>query len=345
MVTSAPPFMVDYLEAVRSGVAEAVAASLPEGGPRSSLYGPLTEFLGRAGKSIRPALCIAAGRAHGSTTERVLPSSVAVELLHNAFLIHDDVEDGSISRRGSPTMHAEHGVPIAINVGDGLAALALQPLTQNLGLLGSSMHNRVMAEFGELLRMTIEGQAIELGWRAENTVGLASQDYLEMVALKTCAYTTIFPLRIGSLIGSWGRADLSEVSRFGLYLGAAFQVTDDLLNLTGAEELYGKEIDGDIAEGKRTLMLIHLLSTVNRAEREFLVGFLDGERSSRSAEDIASVRSMMDQRGSIHFARQYARALAEQAASAFDRVFGALPDGPDRRFLVEVVDFVVNRNL
>jgi geranylgeranyl diphosphate synthase type II len=84
---------------------------------------------------------------------------------------------------------------------------------------------------------------------------------------------------------------------------------------------------------------------VNRAEREFLVGFLDGERSSRSADDIASVRSMMDQRGSIQFARQYARALAEQAASAFDRAFGALPDSPDRRFLAEVVDFVVNRDL
>jgi geranylgeranyl diphosphate synthase type II len=345
MVTSATSFMEDYLEGVRSGVAEAVEASLPEGGPRSSLYGPLTEFVGRPGKSIRPALCIAAGRAHGSTAERVLPSSVALELLHNAFLIHDDVEDGSISRRGLPTMHAEHGMPIAINVGDGLAALALQPLTQNLGLLGSSMHNRVMAEFSELLRMTIEGQAIELGWRAENTVDLTSQDYLEMVALKTCAYTTIFPLRIGSLIGSWGRADLSEVSRFGLYLGAAFQVTDDLLNLTGAEDLYGKEIDGDIAEGKRSLMLIHLLATGYEDEREFLVGFLDGDRSSRSLEHIASVRSLMDQRGSIEYARQYAHALAEQAAAAFDRAFGSLPDSLDRRFLAEVVDFVVNRDL
>jgi geranylgeranyl diphosphate synthase type II len=266
-------------------------------------------------------------------------------MLHNAFLIHDDVEDGSISRRGFPTMHSEHGIPIAINVGDGLAALALQPLTQNLRVLGSSMHNRVMAEFSELLTLTIEGQAIELGWRAENTVDLISKDYLEMVALKTCAYTTIFPLRIGSLIGSWGRADLAEVSRFGLYLGAAFQITDDLLNLTGAEDLYGKEIDGDIAEGKRTLMLIHLLSTADEDEREFLTGFLDGHRSSRSVTDIASVRSLMSQRGSIDYARQYARALAEQATATFDRAFGSLPDSLDRRFLAEVVDFVVNRRL
>ena len=345
MVTSTTTFMSDYLDGVRSGVADAVAACLPEGGPRDSLYGPLSDFVGRAGKAIRPALCIAAARAHGSATERALPSSVALELLHNAFLVHDDVEDGSISRRGLPTMHAEHGVPIAINVGDGLAAMALQPLTQNVGLLGSSMHNRVMAEFNDLLRMTIEGQAIELGWRANDVVDLTSQDYLEMVALKTCAYTTIFPLRIGALIGSWGRADLSLVTRFGLHLGTAFQITDDVLNLTGSEDLYGKEIDGDIAEGKRTLMLIHLLSTVAGVERGFLTGFLEGERGSRSLDDIARVRALMDRQGSIQYAQEYASALAEQAASAFGRAFGGLPDSPDRRFLSEVIDFVVTRNL
>jgi len=337
--------MTEYLEGVKAGISEAVAASLPEGGPRRSLYSPLTEFVGRAGKAIRPALCIAAARAHGAGTERVMPSAVALELLHNAFLIHDDVEDGSVSRRGFPTMHTEHGVPIAINVGDGLAALALQPLTQNLGLLGSSMHNRVMAEFGDLLRMTIEGQAIELGWRAENTVDLTSEDYIDMVALKTCAYTTIFPLRIGAMIGSWGRADLAAVSRFGLYLGTAFQITDDLLNLTGDEALYGKEIDGDIAEGKRTIMLIHLLSAAEEADREFLVEFLSGDRGSRAPDDIATVRDMMEDQGSVEYGRHYAAALGEQAATAFDQAFGSLPSSPDRRFLAEAVDFVVSREL
>ncbi|HET9260386.1 MAG TPA: polyprenyl synthetase family protein, partial [Acidimicrobiia bacterium] len=90
-MTTAPPFVLDYLEGVRVGVTEAIAASLPEGGPRASLYNPLREFVGRAGKSIRPALCIATARAHGAITELVLPSAVALELRHNAFLIHDDV--------------------------------------------------------------------------------------------------------------------------------------------------------------------------------------------------------------------------------------------------------------
>jgi geranylgeranyl diphosphate synthase type II len=345
MVTTTTPFMTDYLEAVRVGVTEAMTASLPSDGPRRSLYSPLSEFVARGGKSIRPGLCIAAARAHGAPTERVMPSAVALELLHNAFLVHDDIEDGSISRRGLPTMHAEHGVPIAINVGDGLAALALQPLTQNLGLLGTTMHNRVMAEFSELLRMTIEGQAIELGWRASNAVDLTSEDYIDMVALKTCAYTTIFPLRIGALIGTSGRADLEAVSRFGFYLGTAFQITDDLLNLTGDESRYGKEIDGDIAEGKRTLMLIHLIATTQGSDKDFLTDFLDRDRESRSLDDIARVGEMMRAHGSIEYGRQYAVALAEMAAQTFEEAFGSLPDSPDRRFLSEAVDFVVTRDI
>ena len=299
------------------------------------------EAQGGRGYLLRPA----AARAHGAITELVLPSAVALELLHNAFLIHDDVEDGSFSRRGFPTMHTEHGVPIAINVGDGLAVLALQPLTQNLGLLGSSMHNRVMTEFGDLLRMTIEGQAIELGWRAGNTVDLTGDDSVEMVAMKTCAYTTIFPMRVGALIGSWGSANLAAVTTFGLHLGVAFQIADDLLNLTGDEDLYGKEIDGDIAEGKRTLMLVHLLSSVRGTERRFLVDFLAGERDGRTAEEIQKVREMMDHHESIEYAREYVNALADRASAAFDDAFASLPDSQDRRFLADMVDFAVGREL
>lgn len=342
MVTSSS-ILSDYLEGVRQGIAGAVAASLPEGGPRGSLYDPLAEFLGRAGKALRPAICIASCRAFGGTTEQVLPSVVSLELLHNAFLVHDDVEDGSRSRRGAPTIHEEHGVPIAINIGDGLAALALQPLAENIALLGTSMHNRVMAEYGLLLRSTVEGQAMELGWRRDRTFDLASEDYLQMVSLKTCAYTTIYPLRVGALIGSWGRADLDGLTRLGLYLGAAFQITDDILNLTSTVEVYGKEINGDLAEGKRTLMLIHLLGAASAADRGEVIGFLDRPREERGEAEIGHVRELMDRYGSLDFARSYAQGLTDGARSAFDETFGLLEDSPDRRFLGELLDFVVTR--
>jgi geranylgeranyl diphosphate synthase type II len=341
MVTGSD-LMAGYLAAVRQGVDDATAATLPTAGPRQSLYDPIDDFVARGGKALRPALCIAACRALGGTTEQAMPSAVAIELLHNAFLVHDDVEDGSESRRGAPTLHAEHGVPIAVNVGDGMAALALQSLVPNADLLGTGVHHRITAEYGSLLMASIEGQAMELGWRRENAVDLSPADYIEMVSLKTCAYTTVHPLRIGAIIGSHGRASLESITRFGLLLGIAFQITDDVLNLTGSDA-YGKEIHGDLAEGKRTLLVIHLLGSVEGADRSFLEGFLARERVDRSEEDIGHVRSLMDEHGSIEYTKAYAAGIADAAVDAFGPAFGHLPPSADRRFLEEVVDFVVAR--
>ena len=93
---------------------------------------------------------------------------------------------------------------------------------------------------------TLEGQATELGWRRDIVVDLTPEDYLDLIMRKTCWYTTIHPLRVGALVGSAGSADVTHMVRFGFYLGAAFQIRDDLLNLVGDEETYGKEILGDL---------------------------------------------------------------------------------------------------
>ena len=117
---------------------------------------------------------------------------------------------------------------------------------------------------------TVAGQAVELGWRADNVIDLTPLDYLDMVLQKTCAYTTMLPLRVGALIGSWGGADLEAVARFGFALGAAFQIQDDVLDIVSDGNAYGKDLLGDVREGKRTLILIHLLRTCTPGDRAFV---------------------------------------------------------------------------
>ena len=273
-----------------------------------------------------------------------MPSAAAIELLHNAFLVHDDIEDGSLSRRGLPTLHRQHGIPLAVNAGDGLAVVGLTPLRDNVRVLGSVMSERVFDEFQMLLHRTIEGQAIELGWRSENVLALTPDDYLNMVLLKTCSYSTIFPLRIGALIGSWGRADLGSLTRFGFYLGAAFQIRDDLLNLEGRPERYGKEILGDLYEGKRTLMIIHLLSVVGEQERAWLDSFLSADRGKHSAEQVQTVLGMMRQHGSIEFAREFSKGVAAAARQAFDAAFECLQPSEDLRFIEELIPYMLDRD-
>src|SRR5439155_18412813 len=140
--------------------------------------------------------------------------------------------------------------------------------------LGPDMSLRILQETERMARESAEGQALELGWRRDNITDVAEADYLLMVLKKTCWLATIHPSRMGALIGSAGAADLDRCIRFGFFLGAAFQIQDDLLNLEGDAAMYGKELGGDIREGKRTLMLIHLIGRATDSERERLRSIL-----------------------------------------------------------------------
>jgi geranylgeranyl diphosphate synthase type II len=268
---------------------------------------------------------------------------VAIELLHNAFLVHDDIEDGSLLRRGQPTLHATWGVPSAINAGDGLALLGHNALRSNREHLGSRMADLVAQEFEAMSEHTVAGQAVELEWRRDGVCDLTPEDYLDLILRKTCWYTTIHPLRVGALIGSWGTADLDALARFGFYLGAAFQIQDDVLNLVGDEKRYGKERDGDLYEGKRTLLLIHLLHSASPDERRWLEAFLDADRPARSAQEVAEVRRLLDEHGSLEFTRRFATGIADAARGAFIVAFADVADSPARRFVEQLIPYMLER--
>src|SRR5262252_5964477 len=250
-----PQMLHEYGQITR----EALKAYLPSGAPRRHLYDLLADYPMRGGKMMRPSLCIATARAFGGSIDAALNSAAAIELLHNAMLIHDDIEDASEERRGQPTLHLLHGVPLAINAGDTLTLLSLRPLLANSELVGPRLSIRILEETQRMARESAEGQAMELGWRQDNALDLDEGDYLEMSLKKTCWLATIYPSRVGAMIGTCDNIDLDPFVRFGFFLGAAFQIQDDLLNLVGDAGAYGKELDGDLREGKRTLMLIHLL--------------------------------------------------------------------------------------
>src|SRR5438309_10690240 len=136
--------------------------------PQRHLYSLVADYPSRGGRMLRPSLCIATARAFGAGREDAVRTAVALELLHNAFLVHDDVEDESDERRGRPTLHALHGVPLAVNVGDALTLLGLRALIDNRRSLGPRLTMRVLEEAERMARESIEGQALELGWRRDN---------------------------------------------------------------------------------------------------------------------------------------------------------------------------------
>jgi geranylgeranyl diphosphate synthase type II len=316
---------------------------IPEKEPRKYLYGLIADYPHRGGKGFRPGLCISTCLAFGGRLEQVINSAISLELFHNAFLIHDDIEDDSYYRRNKPTMHQYNNVGIAINVGDAMNVLSLKPLLLNREILGPSLASRIFDEILHMVTETVEGQAIELGWRKDNLCELVEADYLRMILKKTCWYTCIYPIRIGAIIGSNGRVKAEQFNRFGFFMGAAFQIQDDILNLVADEKKYGKEIGGDIIEGKRTLMLIHLLSKCTKAEYRKIKLFLDEINHDDKPERAAWILKLMHKYKSIVYARNISKYMAGAALKEFYSIFSKLPDSKDRKFIEDLIIYMINR--
>ncbi|MEV3901459.1 polyprenyl synthetase family protein [Mycobacterium sp. NPDC050551] len=328
------------LREVAKEIRRAMLDAMPDGEPVQWLYAPMRDYPSRPGKGLRPALCLSAGRVFGASVDDLLGIAVAIELLHNAFLVHDDIADGSEMRRGRPTLSAMHGMAAAINAGDGLAVVAGQVLRRATGRLDRDLADQVWDEFDTMALRTLEGQATEVGWLLDDVEDLGPDDYLDLIMHKTCWYTTIHPLRVGALVGSRGTADLRPLVRFGFHFGAAFQIRDDLLNLVGDEATYGKEILGDLYEGKRTLPLVHLMSSATGADKPLVRDYLRRTRAERTAEQVGAVRRLMDDYGSITFTREYAEGILLVAEEYFEQAFAQAEPGPDLDFLRALVPYV-----
>jgi geranylgeranyl diphosphate synthase type II len=292
---------------------------------------------------------LSACRGIGGRTDQAIVSATAVELFHNAFLVHDDIEDGSEFRRGQLTLPEELGVPAAINVGDATNVLAIGLLLENVETLGVRKALLVIREIERMARESVEGQAIELEWIRQRQFDLTDDDYVRMAYKKTCWYTVIAPLRMGVIAGSPPGVgaptddDLRPLVGLGFLAGIAFQIQDDVLNLVADEDLYGKETAGDLWEGKRTVMLNHFMRTTAPAERERALRLLHVDRRQKDPEEVAWLADALREHGSIEHGRRLAQEYCERALDAHAALGLFRVDGNDRRFLREMLWYVVDR--
>jgi geranylgeranyl diphosphate synthase type II len=231
------------------------------------LYELMLDYPLRPGKAIRPALSIAVCRGAGGSLSSVLPTAAVLELYHNAFLVHDDVEDRSFKRRHEPTLNRLHGMPVAVNVGDGMLALAIRPLLDNIGVVGLGKALKILRVVARMARETAEGQMLELGWIKSGRWLHADADYIRLVHKKTAWYSFVAPMMVGAIAAGLPDDQASSFGRAGIPLGIAFQVRDDILNLATASGDYGKDACADLWEGKRTLILMHALRTAPARQR------------------------------------------------------------------------------
>ena len=224
-------------------------------------------------------------------------------------------------------------------------ALAMRLFRKAGDRLGPAAALRIFDEVDHLLVETLEGQATELGWVRDKDLTLGVDDYLRLVLKKTAWYSFIHPLRIGALVANPDDSELDRFDRFGYLLGVVFQITDDVLNLSGNIARYGKVIDGDLWEGKRTLVLTHALGRAGRADRAWITSFLARPGERRLPREVLRLHQIIATAGSLQWAQQVATGFAEAAAREFDNsAFAGVSANPDLDWLRDCIGFLAQRD-
>jgi geranylgeranyl diphosphate synthase, type I len=259
------------------------------------------------GKRIRPLLVLLCTEAAGGDWRKALPAAVAVELLHNFSLIHDDIQDNSRLRRNRPTVWVKWGMPQAINAGDvmfTLAFLAVQDLAQSLPperVLGAS---RVLQQ--TCLRLT-EGQYLDISYEASPS--LPMEAYWPMIGGKTSALLACCS-ELGALVaGVTDEGRLTHFREYGYSLGLAFQVLDDWLGIWGDSSQTGKSVESDLSSGKKTLPVLYALSKNGSFARRWLAGRIP-------PDEVPAVAQMLEADGADTYTLETAEALTKKSLDA-----------------------------
>jgi geranylgeranyl pyrophosphate synthase len=304
---------------------------IPRQGP-AFLAEPAWYHMDTGGKRLRPALCLLACEALGGDSEKALYFAAAVELLHNMFLVHDDLEDGDTMRRNKPTVWKTFGEANAINVGDYLLGRAMRAVT--LSPVSEAVRARLIGLFVATYERTVEGQALDINARCSERFG--EEDYLRMAELKTGHYL-VLGMMGSAVIAEASEATLECFRRLGSSLGPAFQVRDDLIDLTHGKGR-GGVVGSDILEGKASILYAHALAHSSPMESERLLEVMRKPREETTAEDVSWVLGLYEQCGSMRFARATADCLIAEALEELE----TLPVEQRPRFR-RIVEFIAER--
>jgi len=338
--------LAETMRLMKARVVEEILVLVPSRSPRAELYDLMRDYVTREGKGLRPTLTIATCMALGGRMEDGVRAAAALEMFHNGFLVHDDIADESTHRRGKPTLHMAHGVGLAVNAGDAMNLFAVDLVLSNLPTLGLARTLGLIHEIMHMCRETVEGQAVELGWIRRNFVPSRDADYSRMSTKKTGWYTCITPCRMGAVCA--GETSPERLDRFNeafRLIGIAFQIQDDVLNLVGETALYGKEALGDLLEGKRTVMMIHLFRSATPAVRTRMSRINAMSRSRKTQAHAEEMLDAMKRVGSIDYAIALADRLARLGVRHFERDLGFIAETPAKAVLRQVANYVTTRPL
>lgn len=278
----------------------------------AGLYSPVIYTLQRGGKRVRPVLALLTYNMYKNDLERVYPAALAIEIFHNFTLLHDDIMDDSKVRRGAPTVHKQFSENAAILSGDAMSIMAYQYLgntkTENLRSL-LQLFNQTAIEI-------CEGQQYDMEF--ENRTDVTVDEYLEMIKLKT-AVLLACSMKSGAIIADASEQDAQHLYDFGINLGLAFQLQDDLLDVYGDASIFGKQIGGDIVANKKTYLLLNALCLANSEQKSELQNWINQNNANRELK-VAAVTRIYNELGVKQLSQQKMEDYYKKAINHLNQV-------------------------
>jgi octaprenyl-diphosphate synthase len=287
----------------------------------------IAEYLrGGGGKRIRPTLLLLSAHTLGYTGPNSIRLGAVVEMVHTATLVHDDIIDGADMRRGRPSANTTWGNEKCVLAGDWLYMQAFKVALEEKSL-------RVLDLLIGLTQQMVEGELLQIQKLGRP---VSEAEYYDLIYRKTACLFSV-SMRLGALLAGATEAQEASLAAYGRAIGLAFQIVDDVLDLTATEEVLGKPVASDLREGKATLSVIHSIDHGTAADRQTIQRVLD----DRSFENVSreQIQKILVHNGSVEYAMRVADRYAEQSRQSL----ADLPDSEYKRALLWVPDFVVAR--
>ncbi|MGM9830808.1 MAG: polyprenyl synthetase family protein [Paludibacteraceae bacterium] len=279
----------------------------------AGLYEPITYVLEAGGKRLRPLLTLIAAEMYGTEWQKVLPAALAIEVFHNFTLMHDDVMDKAPIRRGKPTVHVRWNTNTAILSGDQMLIEAYKQLAQ----LPANKLPRVLQMFNEMATGICEGQQYDVDFETATKVTI--DDYIHMIRLKTSVLLAT-ALKTGAYMADAPEEEQELLYDYGINIGLAFQLQDDILDVYGNPATFGKATGGDIIENKKTYMYLTALQQADDATLRELQRWFDNKEEYQPQEKIEAVRAIYTQLGIKEICEDVMRKYTEQAFAILDKI-------------------------
>ena len=309
--------------------------SIAKGCEPANLYDPINYILSQDGKRIRPKLVVLAAELFGVNPDEVKHVASAFEMLHNFTLIHDDIMDEAPIRRGMPTVYRQWNSNIAILAGDALAIMALQEL------LKAPCDDATKIKISDLFARTsleiCEGQQYDLDFETMEHVSI--DDYIKMIRLKT-AVMLAGCLKSGAIFAQASEADQQAMYDYGIHIGIAFQLKDDILDLYSDIQVFGKMTGGDIKENKKTYLYLTALQEADEQQRHTLLHYF----SSTDFDQEQKIQAVKEIYESLKVKEKTEQAINLYAAKALSSLQAVSVDEDRKKKLYELANTLVSRN-